>query len=150
VASKQRVQFWLWVVGVFIVLLIVHFGFPGGSSSSNPSSNPSSNSSSDQANGNYGYVAASPSGGTVAGSLHYETVGSEVRLREAATTGSAIVTTMRPYGAGVVLSCYEYGQSVFGDSTWYRASYGLLNGYVAGYWVDTGPDPASDSLPICG
>jgi hypothetical protein len=149
VDTKQRLKVWLWVIGGFVVLLIVLFdGHDRSSSSSSQSS--STDLSTRQSNGNSGFVSAGSVGsGNVVGSGRYATVGTNVRLRQSATTNSDIVTTMQPHGAGLFLSCYEFGQSIFGDTTWYRARYAAMNGYVAGYWVDTGPDPASDSLPSC-
>jgi hypothetical protein len=88
-----------------------------------------------------------PSYGATA--LQYRTVGTDVRLRAGATTNSAIITVMVDRGSLLILSCYQSGQSVLGDTYWYRANYGALAGYVAGYWVDTGPDPAYTRLTRC-
>jgi hypothetical protein len=137
--TKQRVKLWAWVLVGVVILLLVLFNGPGGSSPGRQT--PTIRST--------GPGSGSAGNGTILGAPLYKTVGVDVRLRQAATTDSAIVTTMHAYGADLVLSCYQDGQPVSGDTTWYRATYGSLHGYVAGYWVDTGPDPASDVLPGC-
>jgi hypothetical protein len=87
-------------------------------------------------------------GGSV-GAGNYRTVGTDVNLRAGAATTTAIVTTMVDLGSPVTLSCYVRGSSVGGDPWWYRASFISAHGYVAGYWVNTGPDPAKTHLPAC-
>lgn len=79
----------------------------------------------------------------------FETVGTEVRLRAGAATNTAILTVMLDYGTSLTLSCYTTGESILGDQYWYRASLGQTHGYVSGYWVNTGPDPAATLLPAC-
>jgi hypothetical protein len=91
------------------------------------------------------------SGGS-AGSIgagNYRTVGSSVNLRSGASTTTTIVTTMLDLGSPVTLSCYVRGSSVGGDPWWYRGSFISAHGYIAGYWVNTGPDPAKTHLPAC-
>jgi hypothetical protein len=87
------------------------------------------------------------------GSLSYRTTGTHVRIRQAPTATSAIVTTLGSTGTSVSLTCYLTGQSVFGDAYWYRATYSGASsddhGYIAGYWLNTGPDPAENALPHC-
>ncbi len=56
---------------------------------------------------------------------------------------------MSQVGSPVQLSCYVRGTSVAGDPWWYRATFINAHGYVAGFWVDTGPDPAKTHLPAC-
>jgi hypothetical protein len=84
-----------------------------------------------------------------AGGASYRTVGRDVNLRSAASTGSAVVTVMKDLGSPVTLTCYQRGTSVGGDPWWYRATFVSARGYVAGYWVNTGPDPAKTKLPAC-
>jgi len=85
----------------------------------------------------------------VVGQRIYLTVGTRVNLRSSPNTNSAIVANMVQSGTEVSLSCYVGGQSVFGDVYWYKASFGTSHGYVSGYWVNTGPDPAATALPRC-
>jgi Bacterial SH3 domain len=80
---------------------------------------------------------------------NYRTVGTSVNLRAGAATNSAVITVMRDLGSPVTLSCYLRGSSIGGDPWWYRATYGSARGYVAGFWVNTGPDPAKTHLPAC-
>jgi hypothetical protein len=87
--------------------------------------------------------------GSPAGSLSYQTTGTHVRIRQAPTAASTVVTTMGSTGTSVSLVCYLTGQSVFGDTYWYKATLGSYHGYIAGYWLNTGPDPAANSLPHC-
>ncbi len=79
----------------------------------------------------------------------FQTVGTNVNIRAGASTDTAVVTTVRAKASTLRLACYETGQSINGDSSWYRATYGQYRGYIAGYWVDTGPDPAARLLPHC-
>jgi hypothetical protein len=79
----------------------------------------------------------------------YHTLGTNVRLRAAATTDSAIVAIMPNLGTHVTLTCYRVGQSVSGDPYWYQATYDGARGYVAGFWVATGPDPLFTRLRQC-
>ncbi len=76
-------------------------------------------------------------------------MGTDVRLRAGAATSTAILTVMLDYGTPLTLSCYTTGQSILGDPYWYRATLGQTHGYVSGYWVNTGPDPAATLLPAC-
>ena len=88
--------------------------------------------------------------GTTSGAPgNYKTVGTFVNLRSGAGTTTAVITVMSQVGSPVQLSCYLRGTSVAGDPWWYRATFINAHGYVAGYWVDTGPDPAKTHLPAC-
>ncbi len=78
------------------------------------------------------------------------TAGAGVHLRAAATTASAIVTTIPAFATPLALSCYEVGEPVFEYSPyWYRTSYAGLVGYVSELWLDAGADPARTGLPRC-
>jgi hypothetical protein len=92
---------------------------------------------------------AAPSSQLADGSGVYHTLGTNVRLRAAATTDSAVVAVMADIGTQVTLTCFEQGQSVFGDPFWYQAVYGNAHGYVSGFWMATGPDPGFTRLRAC-
>jgi hypothetical protein len=85
----------------------------------------------------------------VATGLWYETVIVGVHLRTGPSTSSPIVATMPAFGSWVNLSCYQVGQSIFGDPYWYRATYNSQPGYVSGFYVDTGDDLARAGLHAC-
>jgi hypothetical protein len=93
-------------------------------------------------------VVTSSAGGSN-GSHIFQTTGTSVRIRQDPTTGSAIITTLGAGGTSVTLSCYVAGQSILGDAYWYRTAFGTEQGYISGYWVDTGRDPAAKLLPAC-
>jgi hypothetical protein len=92
---------------------------------------------------------AAPGNQAAAGSGVYHTLGTDVRLRAAATTGSAVVAIIGSLGTRVTLTCYVQGQSVSGDPYWYQAIYGGAHGYVSGFWMATGPDPSFTRLRAC-
>jgi hypothetical protein len=45
------------------------------------------------------------------------------------------------------VDCYTHGRAVAGDSTWYHLA-APHAGYVAGYYLNTGRDPAA-GIPRC-
>jgi hypothetical protein len=83
------------------------------------------------------------------GQQHYVTAGTDIHLRAAATTNSAILTTLPSFATSLTLTCYEQGEVVFSDPYWYRTSYEGLRGYVSELWLDTGADPAATDVPHC-
>jgi hypothetical protein len=133
---------------VAAVLIDVIDGAAG--SASTPSSPSTKSIGSDRATPGLtnGSGTSGSSGGSI-GAGNYRTVGSSVNLRSGASTTTAIVTTMLDLGSPVTLSCYVRGSSVGGDPWWYRGSFISAHGYIAGYWVNTGPDPAKTHLPAC-
>lgn len=87
--------------------------------------------------------------GAASRSQLYQTVGADVRIRAAATTESTVIFDLQSQGSSVTLYCYQAGQAILGDQFWYQASAGAVHGYIAGYWINTGPDPAATELPAC-
>jgi hypothetical protein len=96
-------------------------------------------------------LAAPPPSGSSAstGSGNYQTVGTHVNLRGSPSTIAPVITQLVDLGSPVTLSCYLRGTSVAGDPWWYRATFVSAHGYVSGFWVNTGPDPAKTHLPAC-
>jgi hypothetical protein len=72
-----------------------------------------------------------------------------VNLRGSPSTTAPVITQLVDLGSPVTLSCYLRGTSVAGDPWWYRATFVSAHGYVSGFWVNTGPDPAKTHLPAC-
>jgi hypothetical protein len=130
---------------VAAILIEVVDGAAGGAST--PKSQSTSSARSDGSPP--GATNGTNGSGASAGAGTYRTVGSSVNLRAGAGTSTAIVTTMLDLGSPVTLSCYVRGSSVAGDPWWYRATFINAHGYVAGFWVNTGPDPAKTHLPAC-
>jgi hypothetical protein len=130
---------------VAAVLIDVIDGAAGGASTPSSQSTKSGQSNLIAPGGSNGAAGSDGS----AGLGNYRTVGTDVNLRAGAATTTAIVTTMVDLGSPVTLSCYVRGSSVGGDPWWYRAGFISAHGYVAGYWVNTGPDPAKTHLPAC-
>ncbi len=62
------------------------------------------------------------------------------------------VMSRAPQGKWMALHCWTYGDVIHGDSVWYHitwvSSFDGHSGYVAGYYMDTGPDPAP-GIPRC-
>jgi hypothetical protein len=79
----------------------------------------------------------------------YHTLGTDIRLRAQPTTQSAVLAIMSNLGTRLTLTCYVAGESIGGDPYWYRATYAGQHGYVAGFWVATGPDPLFTRLRAC-
>jgi glycoside hydrolase-like protein len=77
----------------------------------------------------------------------YQTVVAALRVRTAPRTSAATVAVLGAAGTGVAVDCYIVGTAVFGDSVWYHivAPY---TGYVAGFYLNTGRDPAA-GVPRC-
>jgi Bacterial SH3 domain len=129
------------VLSVVAALIVEVIGGSSGGASTPNSSGTKTNSPA---------LARPPNGttGTVA-SASYRTVGTDVNLRSGPNTGSSVITTMSDLGSPVTLTCYVAGTSIAGDLWWYRASFISARGYVSGFWVNTGPDPAKTRLPAC-
>jgi|SRR5882757_3223988 len=92
---------------------------------------------------------AVPKAGRVAASVAkvYHTTATGVHVRAKATTASTSVATLGAAGSSVTVGCWAPGQSVVGDTVWY-ATFGPARGYVSGYYLDTGRDPAT-GIPRC-
>ena len=84
----------------------------------------------------------------LAGVQHaYQTVVAALRVHSAPRTSAATVAVLGAAGTRVAVDCYTVGTSVSGDSAWYHlvAPY---TGYVAGFYLSTGRDPAA-GVPRC-
>ncbi len=137
----------LMLIGLAIVAaLIVEVigGTTGGASTPSPSGTPHLANPADT--GADTGAASGPAPGVTG---NYKTVGTFVNLRAGAGTDTAVITVISQVGSPVQLSCYLRGTTVAGDPWWYRATFVNAHGYVAGFWVNTGPDPAKTHLPAC-
>ena len=63
-------------------------------------------------------------------------------MRTAPTTAAATIVLLAGAGSKVTVNCYAIGSPVFGDSVWYHIVK-PLSGFVAGFYLDTGRDPAA-------
>jgi Bacterial SH3 domain len=138
---KVFVTVTLIVLSIVVALIVeVIGGSSGGASTPNGSSSKSESPN-----------LVQPPGATTGAvaSANYRTVGANVNLRSGPNTGSSVITTMSALGSPVTLTCYVAGTSIAGDPWWYRASFINARGYVSGFWVNTGPDPAKTRLPPC-
>jgi hypothetical protein len=77
----------------------------------------------------------------------YQTVVAALRVHTAPRTSAPAVAVLGVAGSNVAVDCYAPGAAVSGDSIWYHivAPY---TGYVAGYYLNTGRDPAA-GIPRC-
>lgn len=61
-------------------------------------------------------------------------------------------TSRAPAGQWMALHCWTYGDPVNGDNVWYHidwvSPYDGHEGFVAGFHLDTGRDPAP-GIPVC-
>ncbi len=77
----------------------------------------------------------------------YSTLVHGLHVRKKPTTAATTVAVLGPAGAEVVVNCYAFGSSVFGDNVWYHIVK-PLSGFVTGFYLDTGRDPAA-GVPAC-
>ena len=71
----------------------------------------------------------------------YSTLANGLHVRTAPTTAATTIVQLGQAGSAVTVNCFTVGSSVFGDSVWYHIVK-PLSGYVAGFYLDTGRDPA--------
>ncbi len=71
----------------------------------------------------------------------YHTLASGLHVRTTPTTAATTIVRLGPAGSKVTVNCFAVGSSVFGDSVWYHIVK-PLSGFVAGFYLDTGRDPA--------
>ena len=71
---------------------------------------------------------------TVCVSACQETTVSGLNVRAAPTTASAVVANMNRAGTAVAIDCYTRGQSIYGQTIWYRITQ-PHKGYVTAYYV---------------
>jgi hypothetical protein len=80
--------------------------------------------------------------------LHVQaTLANGLHVRKRPTTAAPAVAVLGPTGSRVDVNCYAFGSSVFRDNVWYHIVH-PFTGYVAGFYLDTGPDPAP-GIPAC-
>ena len=77
----------------------------------------------------------------------YSTLVHGLHVRKKPTTAATAVAVLGPAGAEVVVNCYAFGSSVFGDNVWYHIVK-PLSGFVTGFYLNTGRDPAA-GVPAC-
>ena len=72
----------------------------------------------------------------------YHTLAHGLRVRTAPTTTATTVVRLGAAGSKVTVNCFTVGKPVFGDSVWYHIVK-PAHGFVAGFYLDTGRDPAA-------
>ena len=77
----------------------------------------------------------------------FSTLAHGLHVRKAPTTAAPTVAVLGPAGTEVTVNCFALGSSVFGDSVWYH-SVKPASGFVAGFYLNTGRDPAA-GVPAC-
>ncbi len=77
----------------------------------------------------------------------YRTSVTGLRVRNAPRASVPIVSVLGAAGSRVWVNCYALGGSVSGDRVWYHVV-APDTGYVAGYYLNTGHDPAA-GIPQC-
>jgi hypothetical protein len=71
----------------------------------------------------------------------YHTLANGLHVRKEPTTAAKAIVRLGPAGSHVTVNCFALGSSVFGDSVWYHIVK-PASGFVAGFYLDTGRDPA--------
>jgi hypothetical protein len=77
----------------------------------------------------------------------YSTLAHGLHVRTRPTTAATVVAVLGPAGTEVVVNCYAFGSPVFRDNVWYHIVK-PLSGYVSGFYLNTGRDPAA-GIPAC-
>src|SRR5215831_6005414 len=72
----------------------------------------------------------------------YKTNVTGLHVRRGPHTSATAVAVLGAAGTKVTVNCYAIGGSVFGDSVWYH-TVAPDHGFVAGFYLDTGRDPAA-------
>jgi hypothetical protein len=72
----------------------------------------------------------------------YQTLVTGLAVRAAPSSSSTKRGALGPAGTDVTVRCYAVGESVSGDHVWYRIA-APRTGMVAGFYLDTGRDPAT-------
>ena len=78
---------------------------------------------------------------------HYRTVVRHLRVRKAPHTAAPVVHVLGAAGTRVSVTCFAVGSSVNGDRIWYHFV-APAAGFVAGFYLNTGRDPAA-GVPAC-
>ena len=68
-----------------------------------------------------------------------------LNVRAAPSTSSKIVARMSSAGSAVSIDCYTHGQSIYGQTMWYRIA-APHRGYVTAYYVQA---DAGDVIRAC-
>jgi Domain of unknown function (DUF1906) len=77
----------------------------------------------------------------------YQTLVKGLKVRNAPGTSAQAVGVLGVAGSHVAVDCYAVGNPVFGDAAWYHIV-APHAGYVAGFYLNTGRDPAT-GVPLC-
>ena len=78
---------------------------------------------------------------------HYRTVVTGLRVRRAPHTRAPVVHVLGAAGSPVSVNCFAVGSPVGGDRIWYHIV-APHAGFVAGFYLNTGRDPAA-GVPAC-
>jgi len=77
----------------------------------------------------------------------YSTLITGLHVRRTPSTTAPILAILGAAGTKVTVNCWARGTSVFGDNIWYHIT-APHAGYVAGFYLNTGRDPAA-GIPSC-
>jgi hypothetical protein len=80
----------------------------------------------------------------------YRTLATGLRVRKHPSTSARTIHVLGAKGSKVTVSCWTRGTPVLGDAVWYlvvKPAKGK-GGYVAGFYLNTGRDPAA-GVPFC-
>ena len=77
----------------------------------------------------------------------YSTLIAGLHVRKTPSTAAPVLAVLGPAGTKVSVDCWARGSSVFGDRIWYLIT-APHAGFVAGFYLDTGRDPAA-GIPSC-
>ena len=72
----------------------------------------------------------------------FRTLHTGLRVRQRPSTSAKIVAVLGAVGSKVTVNCFTRGSTVFGNNVWYHIVK-PHNGFVAGFYLGTGGDPAA-------
>ena len=72
----------------------------------------------------------------------FRTLHTGLRVRKRPSTSAKIVAVLGTVGSKVTVNCFTHGSTVFGNNVWYHVVK-PHNGFVAGFYLATGGDPAA-------
>jgi hypothetical protein len=76
----------------------------------------------------------------------FRTLHTGLRVRKRPSTSAKIVAVLGTVGSKVTANCFTHGSTVFGNNVWYHVVK-PHNGFVAGFYLGTGGDPAAGIRP---
>jgi hypothetical protein len=92
-------------------------------------------------------ASVTPAGGPALSAQVHRTTVKNLHVRKKPSTSATVVAVLKKAGTKVTVNCWSHGTKVLGDPVWYHITKPHV-GFVAGFYLDTGADPAA-GIPNC-